>query len=358
MIERMSRGNGARAVDLLEKLVLIPSVTGEEGALTQFVAERCLPPGWTADWTEVTPGRSNLFLHGGEARVVFTTHADTVPPFLPPRREGGRLFGRGACDAKASLAAMAVAAGDLARQGAPVGLLVVVGEERGSDGALAANREAHPARYLVGGEPTSNRFVGGSKGALRITATAQGMAGHSSQPGLGRSAVLPLLDFLADLRALAWPPDAVFGDTTWNIGVIEAGAAPNVIAENARAEVLFRTGVRVEDVLSRVVAAAADRVRLDVPYRSDPILFRCPRGRQGEVVAFACDLPLLSAWGEPILVGPGSIGDAHAAEENVALDEVEAAVPLYLELAAGLLERGEEYLEPEPAFMDHSRRSR
>ncbi len=358
MIERMSRGSGARAVDLLEKLVEIPSVTGEEGALTRFVAERCLPGGWTVEWTEVTPGRSNLFLHGGEARVVFMTHADTVPPFLPPRREGGRLFGRGACDAKASLAAMAVAAGDLADQGAPVGLLVLVGEERGSDGALTANRVAHPVRFIVGGEPTSNRFVGGSKGALRITAAAQGTAGHSSDPGRGRSAVLPLLDFLADLRALSWPPDPVFGDTTANIGVLEAGAAPNVIAENARAEVLFRTGVPVDDVLARLLAAAQGRVRLDVPYRSDPILFRCPRGSKGEVVAFACDLPLLPAWGEPILVGPGSIADAHAAGENVVLDEVEAAVSLYLDLARGLLEQGEEYLEPRPAFMEHSRRGR
>jgi acetylornithine deacetylase len=358
MIERMSRGSGARAVDLLEKLVEIPSVTGEEGALTQFVAERCLPGGWTAEWTEVTPGRSNLFLHGGEARVVFMTHADTVPPFLPLRREGGRLFGRGACDAKASLAAMAVAAGDLGRQGAPVGLLVLVGEERGSDGALTANRGAHPARFIVGGEPTSNKFVGGSKGALRITATARGTAGHSSDPGRGRSAVLPLLDFLADLRALTFPPDPVFGDTTANIGVLEAGAAPNVIAENARAEVLFRTGVPVDDVLARLRAAAQAQVCLDVPYRSNPILFRCPRGNTGEVVAFACDLPLLPAWGEPILVGPGSIDDAHAPGENVALDEVEAAVSLYLDLARGLIEQGEEYLEPQPAFMDHSRRGR
>jgi acetylornithine deacetylase len=150
----------------------------------------------------------------------------------------------------------------------------------------------------------------------------------------------------------------MFGDTTMNIGVLEAGRAPNVIAENARAEILFRTGVSVEDVLARLTKAVQDQVRLDVPYRSDPILFRCPRGSKGEVVAFACDLPLLPAWGEPILVGPGSINDAHAAEESVVLDEVEAAVALYLKLAVGLLEQGEEYLEPRPAFMDHSRRGR
>ena len=350
----MSGGSFARSVDLLEKLVAIPSITGEEAALTEFVAQRCLPRGWTAEWTEVTPGRRNLFLHGGPASVVFMTHADTVPPFVPPRRERGLLYGRGACDAKASLAAMAVAAGELAAERAAVGLLLLVGEERGSDGALAANRRAHGARFIVGGEPTGNRYVASGKGALRIEASTQGVAGHSSQPESGRSAVLPLLDFLADLRRLSWPPHPVFGETTANIGVLCAGTAPNVIAENARAEILFRTGVPVDEVLATLAPISEGRVRLEVSYRSEPVHFRLPLGQAGQVVAFACDLPLLPSWGEPILVGPGSIGDAHGALEKVALDEVEAAVPLYLDLARGLLTQAEEYLEPRPAFMKHS----
>ena len=356
MIERMSSGNATPAVDLLAELVAIPSVTDDEAALLDFVAERCKPSGWTPEWTDVTRGRRNLFLHGGKASVVFMTHADTVPPFAPPRRRGGLLYGRGSCDAKASLAAMAVALGELASEGAEVGLLVLVGEERGSDGALAANRRPHPARFIVGGEPTNNRFVAGSKGALRVAATARGIAGHSSQPESGRSAVPPLLDFLQDLRTLAWPEDPVFGKTTMNIGVLQAGAAPNVIADGARAEILFRTGVPVDAVLERLGPLARRRVELSVAYRSEPILFRCPRGTAGEVVSFACDLPLLPAWGEPILVGPGSIVDAHGAQESVALEQVEAAVSLYAELARALLARGEEYLEPRKPFMEHSRR--
>jgi acetylornithine deacetylase/succinyl-diaminopimelate desuccinylase-like protein len=360
----MSADSFARPVDLLEELVAIPSVTGEESALTEFVARRCLPRGWTADWMEVTPGRRNVFLHRGAAQVVFMTHADTVPPFAPPRRESGVLYGRGACDAKASLAAMAVAVSQLAEEGAAVGLLLLVGEEKGSDGALAANRRAPQARFIVGGEPTGNRFIAGGKGALRITASAVGVAGHSSQvsppsqpsqPGSSRSAVLPLLDFLADLRQLSWPKHPVFGETTANIGVLRAGTAPNVIAEEACAEVLFRTGVPVDDVLAALAPISEGRVRLEVPYRSEPIAFRLPRGLTGDIVAFACDLPLLPAWGEPILVGPGSIADAHGALEKVALDEVEAAVPLYVDLAHGLLARAEEYLEPRAAFMEHSR---
>ena len=278
------------------------------------------------------------------------THADTVPPFFPPRRSGAGLAGRGACDSKGSLAAQSVALEDLLAEGRPVGLLVLVGEERGSDGALAANREPRGSRYIVCGEPTENHFVGGSKGCLRIRAETRGVAGHSSIAGSGSSAVPPLLDFLEVLRAMRVPNDPHFGETTMNIGVLEAGTAPNVIADRAGAEILFRTGEPVETVLSRIRGAASPDVELEVPYRSDPILFRVPKNQpSAEIVSFACDLPLLPAWGEPILVGPGSIGEAHAAEEKVDLAQIEEAVDIYRTLARGLLERGEDYLEPKRA---------
>jgi acetylornithine deacetylase len=343
----MTSGAETRAVGLLEELVVIPSVTGAEGPLLDFLEERFRTRGFSVETREVSPGRRNLFIHRGPATIVFMTHADTVPPFFPPRRGDGVLFARGACDAKGSLAAQAVALEDLAEEGAAVGLLVLVGEERGSDGALAANREPRGGRFLICGEPTQNRFVAGSKGCLRIRAEARGVSGHSSVPGSGRSAVLPLLDFLADLRAVALPVHPVFGDTAMNIGVLEAGMAPNVIADSARAEVLFRTGEPVEALLSRIRPAASGRVGLDVPYRSDPILIRVPKGQpSSEIVSFACDLPLLPAWGEPILVGPGSILDAHAAEEKVDLAQIEEAVSIYGRLARGLLAHGEDYLEP------------
>ncbi len=343
----MISGAGTRAVGLLEELAVVPSVTGAEGPLLDFLEERFRARGFSVETREVSPGRSNLFIHRGPATVVFMTHADTVPPFFPPRRGDGVLFARGACDAKGSLAAQAVALEDLAQEGAAVGLLVLVGEERGSDGALAANREPRGARYLICGEPTQNRFIAGSKGCLRIRAEARGVSGHSSAPGSGRSAVLPLLDFLADLRAAALPVHPDFGDTTMNIGVLEAGTAPNVIADSARAEVLFRTGEPVETLLSRIRPAASGRVSLEVPYCSDPILFRVPKGQpSSEIVSFACDLPLLPAWGEPILVGPGSILDAHAAEEKVDLAQIEEAVSIYSRLALRLLEEGDAYLEP------------
>lgn len=338
---------GERAVELLTELVAIPSVTGSEGALLDFLERRYTASGWTVEPMKVAPDRRNLFVHRGHPSVVLTTHADTVPPFFPPRREGDVLVGRGACDAKASLAAQAVALEELARQGSgEVGLLVLVGEERGSDGALAANRRPHLARYLVGGEPTGSRFVAGSKGCMRIEVEARGVSGHSSEPSTGRSAVDPLLDFLNDLRALKFPEHRVFGATTMNIGVLAAGTAPNVIAETARAEVIFRTGEPIETLLAHIRPMAEGRVELRVGYRSDPVSFRCPKANPGEIVSFACDLPLLPAWGEPILFGPGSIRDAHGAEEKVSLPEVAAAVGVYVGLVRGLLAQGEVCLAP------------
>lgn len=338
---------------LLESLVAIPSVTGDEEELVQAVEARLTSGGWTCLSIPVSPVRRNLLALRGLPRVVFSTHADTVPPFFPPRREGAALVARGACDAKASLTAMILALEALAPETTDAALLLVVGEERGSDGAIAAN--AHPASrdaaYLVGGEPTDNRFVAGSKGCLRTVIETRGVAGHSSLTGAegARSAVDPLLDVLGEIRRLNFPEDPVFGRTTVNIGVIEAGTAPNVIAERGRAEVLFRTGRPVEEALQAVRRAAEGRAEVSVPYRSDPIAFRVPRVRAGraraEIVSFACDLPLLDRWGEPILVGPGSIGDAHAADERVDLAQVEQAVAIYRDLARALIARGEKALE-------------
>jgi len=338
--------DAARAIRLLEELVVIPSVTGAEGPVLDFLAGRFQARGMTVDSQEVSPGRRNLFIHRSGTQVVFMTHADTVPPFFPPRRSGGGLAARGACDAKGSLAAQAIAFEDLSAEGKPVALLVLVGEERGSDGALAANREPRGSRFLVCGEPTGNRFVAGSKGCLRVRAETRGLAGHSSIAGSGRSAVPPLLDFLDGLRRADFPSDPVFGETTMNIGVLEAGTAPNVIADRARAEVLFRTGLPMEELLSRV-RAGSEGVQIEVPYRSEPILFRVPVNQpEGEIVSFACDLPLLPAWGEPILVGPGSILEAHTAEEKVDLAQIEEAVRVYRTLAQGLLAEGESFLRP------------
>jgi acetylornithine deacetylase len=337
----------AKVSELLECLVAIPSVTGAEEPVVRFVEERLASRGWRCVSMPVSEGRRNLFATRGEAPpVVLTTHADTVPPFFSPRRDGDVLFARGACDAKGSLAAMIAALEDLS-PGESAGLLLVVGEERGSDGAITANAfpDAGRTRFLVGGEPTGNRFVAGSKGCLRVVLETRGVSGHSSISEGSRSAVDPLLDVLLAIRGLSFPPAPVFGGTTANVGVIEAGTAPNVVAERGLAEVLFRTGVPVAGVLAAVEKAAAGRASVSIPYRSEPVAFRVPRrGPRADVVSFACDLPLLSRWGAPLLVGPGSIAFAHAADERVSLAEVEVAALLYRDTVAGLLAEGEAFL--------------
>jgi len=344
----VSRGDdGARAVDLLEKLVSIPSVTGSEAALIDFLEERFREDGWKIRSIPVSAGRRNLLVHRARPQVVLTTHADTVPGDVSPRRHGDLLYARGACDAKASLAAMAAALDSLGRETEEIGMLIVVGEEKGSDGAIAANLSApEQVRYLVGGEPTHNRFIRASKGCLRIRAEARGTSGHSSQIEPGQSAIESLLDFLSDLRRASFPSHPLFGATTMNIGTLEGGSAPNVVASNAGAEILFRTGARLDLLLDTIQQCARDRVRIDVPYRSEAIFFRVPHGVDAPVVSFACDLPLLTAWGEPLLIGPGSIEDAHTSEEKVSLAEVEAAVSIYRNVTAELLQRGDAFLEP------------
>ena len=338
-----------RTRELLEALVAIPSVTGAEEDVVAFVERRLQAAGWRCESIPVSPGRRNLFASRGSLpRVVLSTHADTVPPYLLPRSEGGVLFARGACDAKGSLAAMVVALEDLPLATTGAGLLLLVGEERGSDGARAANADSRPAEFLIGGEPTGNRFVGGSKGCVRIAIETRGVAAHSSLGAAGgaRSAIDPLLDFLAEIRAMDVPPDAIFGDTTVNIGVLEAGIAPNVIAESARAEILVRTGASTDAVLSKVEKAARGRGEITVPYLSEKIVFGRPRGAPaGQIVSFACDLPLLDRWGIPLLVGPGEIAHAHAADEQVELSAVEHAARLYRELVEGLLREGREFLD-------------
>jgi acetylornithine deacetylase/succinyl-diaminopimelate desuccinylase-like protein len=335
---------GARAVELLEQLVAIPSVTGSEASLIDFLEKR-FERNWTIRSIPVSAGRRNLLIERQSPRVVLTTHADTVPEYFSPRRQGTLLHARGACDAKASLAAMAVALEELDEDA--VGLLVLVGEERGSDGAIAADRAAPPGvDFLIGGEPTGNRFVAGSKGCLRIEAEARGVASHSSLAASGTSAIDRLLDFLAALRKETFPNHSVFGATTTNIGVLRGGSAPNVTADSAHAEILLRTGEPVEKLLVRIGELAKSLVEIRVAYRSDPIFFRVPRGVRGEIVAFASDLPLLSSWGEPLLIGPGAIESAHRADEFVDLGEVREAIKIYSDLVRGLLARGRDSLEP------------
>ena len=271
--------------------------------------------------------------------MVFSTHFDCVPPFFPSRVEGGRIFGRGSCDAKGILAAQVAAADILRREGETrVGLLFVVGEERGSDGARAANLAGAGSRFLVDGEPTDNRLGIATRGALRVKLRASGRAAHSSFPELGESAIDKLIDALVTLRSIRLPSDSALGPTHYTIGLLSGGVAPNVVSPCAEAEVMFRTVSDASDImvaLGPLEPAVSIEPVLDVP----PVRLTTVDGFESAVFPYTTDIPFLSAWGEPVLFGPGSIHTAHTAEEHVHLTDLTTAVRGYVAIARSLLAR-------------------
>ncbi len=325
-------------VDLCRALVDIDSTTGQEGEACAFLAAELRQRGFRVTEQPVSGRRQNLLaLAGGPPQLVFSTHVDCVPPFFPSRVEAGVLHGRGACDAKGALAAQVVAAERLREAGEErVGLLFVVGEERGSDGALAANRLGPGARYLVNGEPTSSRLGRATRGVLRVKLRAEGRAAHSSQPERGVSAIDKLLDALFALRALPLPEDPVLGRTFYSIGLISGGIAPNVISPAAEAELLFRTVGPGDEVLERL-APLRSQVAVEHVLEVKPVRLRTLPGFEAETFAFTTDIPLLPSWGEPLLFGPGSVIDAHTDNDHVRLDELASAADTYVAIARRLL---------------------
>jgi acetylornithine deacetylase len=285
--------------------------------------------------------RTNVLAGSGTPPlVVFSTHFDCVPPFFPSRVEGDRLYGRGACDAKGILAAQVAAATGLRRRGERrVGLLFVVGEERGSEGAKAANQSA-PAgcRYLINGEPTDSRLGLATRGALRVRLRAKGRAAHSSFPELGESAIDKLLDALVALREIDLPSDPLMGRTHYTVGLISGGVAPNVVPPSAEAEVMFRTVTDAEHI-RRAVATLADRVEIETVVEVPFVKLTTVPGIETAVFPYTTDMPFLSSWGRPLLFGPGSIHVAHTAEEFVSIAELTSAVDQYAEIAQYLLQQ-------------------
>ena len=331
--------NALDPVALTRSLVDIDSTTGREGDAGAWLARFLADRGYRVAEQPVSTGRINVYATLARApEVVFSTHYDCVPPFFASREEGGVLFGRGACDAKGILAAQVAAAERLRTRGETrFALLFVVGEERGSDGARVANAQAPPGvRFLINGEPTDNRLGSATRGVLRVKLRARGRAAHSSFPELGDSAIDKLLDALMVVRGLQFPEDPLLGRTHYTVGLIEGGVAPNVVSPHASAELLFRTvgdGAPVRDALNVVEGLVSIEQVLDVPAVRMHVL----DGYETAVFPYTTDVPLLTNWGRPLLVGPGSIHVAHTDEEHVTIHELREAVDLYESLAVRLL---------------------
>lgn len=317
-------------------LIDIDSTTGREHQVAAFISRTLRGLGWHVDEQPLSDGRFNVIARVGEPRVVLSTHFDCVPPFFPSRLDGDRLYGRGACDAKGILAAQVVAA-ERARQTGrtDVGLLFVAGEERGSDGAKAANTWPTTSTLLINGEPTDNRLGLATKGVYRARLSAAGRAAHSSQPELGESAIEKLLDALVALREVDWPADDLLGVTNYSVGLISGGVAPNVIPPDAGAELMFRTVGDFREVRDQLADAIGTSATIDDVLVVPPVRLRTVPGFETAVFAYTTDVAFLDAWGTPMLLGPGSITVAHTDAECVEVAELTRAVTAYERLVAG-----------------------
>jgi acetylornithine deacetylase len=337
-------------ISLTRQLVDIDSTTYTEGLAGAFLHEFLGAQRYAVERQAVsqpeldTPGagqseRFNVYaaLPGVTPDVVLSTHMDTVPPFFGSAEDDEFLYGRGTCDAKGIIAAQVAAADRLREAGVKVGLLFVVGEERDSAGAKVANTMAKGSRFLINGEPTDNRLALATKGALRVELRAKGRMAHSAYPELGESAIDKLVEALHDVMALPLPIEPEIGSSTLNVGLISGGRAPNVVADKAEAHLLVRTVGPSEVVKEAIRKAVGDRAEVTFSLDLSYVRMRKVGNLPTMVAKFATDIPSLTNWGEPFLLGPGSIHVAHTPDEKISKKELLECVELYVELATSLV---------------------
>ena len=324
-------------VRLARTLIDIDSTSGREAEASSWVARWLRDHDYNVIEQVVSGERFNVIGTVDQPEVVFSTHIDCVPPFFPSREQDGLLYGRGACDAKGILASQLAALERLRKDGERrVGLLVVVGEEHGSQGARTANTAPPGSRYLINGEPTDNRLGAATRGVYRVRLSARGRAAHSSHPELGDSAIEKLIDALQLLRTITLPVSPKLGHTYYTIGLMSGGIAPNVVPPTAEAEVNFRTVGPATDVRN-ALGPLRDKIELEDVVEVPPVTLRTVPGIATEVFPFTTDIPFLSAWGTPLLFGPGSVLVAHTDDEHVPVAELVKAVDHYVDLARQLL---------------------
>ena len=330
-------------IALTRKLIDILSLTGEEEEVGRFIASYLESLGYSSELQQVALNRFNVIATTEAApRVVLSTHMDTVPPFIPSNEDDERIYGRGACDAKGIIAAQITAAERLRKEGVnEIGLLFTVDEEMASAGARVANQ--HPitsrVRFLINGEPTDNKLAKGTKGSLRLTINTKGRAAHSAYPEDGESAIETLLDVLSSIRNCQWPGDDFFGETTCNIGVISGGLRPNIVPAEAHADLQIRLVTEAAPVKRILERAIAGRAQVEYCSEHSPVRLCATEGFEQRVMRFTTDIPFLSNWGQPLLLGPGSILNAHTDHEYVTKRALDEAVELYTRLVQSLLVR-------------------
>jgi acetylornithine deacetylase len=327
--------------ELTKTLIDIPSVSENERDVGFFLRDYLQKLGWTVEMQFVSENQNNVIARLNETpRVFFSTHMDTVPPFIEASEDTEKIYGRGACDAKGIIASQIFAAEELRKQNVQnIGLLFTVDEEQGSAGARAANKHEVAAKceYMINGEPTDNDLAIGSKGSLRLFVKTQGKAAHSAHPEMGESAIEKLLDILTDVRKVEFPNDEFFGETTCNIGLLGGGLKTNVIPPNAEAGLHIRLTTSDKPILDILEKVVGNRGDVEIMSVAQPVKLLSVEGFRQKVVRFTTDIPHLSNWGMPLLLGAGSILVAHTKDEFVLKRDLEEAVGLYVNLVKKLL---------------------
>ena len=341
------------AITLTRQLVDIESITGNEAAVGNYLYGELCRVGYQTRRMPVEGNRFNIYATSPDQphpAIVFSTHTDTVPPFIPSSEDATRIYGRGSCDAKGIIAAQVAAAERLRQEGVYVGLLFVVGEERDSLGAKIANEyaakqhaenpQAQRCKYLINGEPTENHVALASKGTLRAEVTASGRMAHSAYPELGESAIDKLIAALARLRAMPLPSDPEIGPCTLNIGLIGGGRATNVIPDYAHADLLYRLVGPAQDLRRQILETAGAEVKVTFPLETPFLRLRTVDSMPTMIAKFTTDIPALTNWGEPLLIGPGSIHVAHTDGEYIEKRQLADAINLYCRIGTQLLATG------------------
>ena len=328
--------------ELTANLINIPSISGDEEAVGFYLRDYLESLGWTVELQAVSPNQNNVIAYLNDTpRVFFSTHIDVVPPHISASEDDEKIYGRGACDAKGIVASQIFAAEALRKHHRieDIGLLFTVEEEEGGAGAKVANLHPLAAKceYLINGEPTDNDLAIGSKGSLRFYIKTTGVAAHSAYPEQGESAIEKLLEVLHDVLKIEFPHDEFYGATTNNIGTISGGVKTNVIAANAEAGLHIRTTSDEKPILEKIAEVIGERGEIEVMSISKPVKMLAVEGFRQKVVRFTTDIPHLSNWGTPLLLGAGSILVAHTKNEFVLKKDLEEAVGLYVSLAKKLL---------------------
>ncbi len=328
------------ALRLTRELVDIESTTGKEAQVGAFLEHQLTALGYEVRRMSVEGDRFNVIAvvpDDSTPKLFLSTHMDTVPPFIPSSEDATRIYGRGSCDAKGIIAAQLAAAERLRKEKLRVGLLFLVGEECDSTGAQIANQQPLPGKFLINGEPTENKIAVASKGTLRVEVIARGRMAHSAYPELGESATEKLVEALHRLLAMPLPNNPDIGPSTMNIGLIEGGRAPNVIPDHAKASLLIRLVGPTDNLRKQIVETVGDLAQVNFGLEIPFMKFHTISGLPTMVASFTTDIPALSNWGEPLLIGPGSIHVAHTEREHIEKKQLLDAIDIYYRIAKELM---------------------